>query len=361
MTWWYRNLVWPALAIGDAEDAHHLALRAMETAQGNPLGLEALGWMHGPLPASGRVRAFGLDFPSPLGLAAGFDKNGAAVDALDALGFGFVEVGTVTPVGQPGNPRPRMTRVPSAHALINRLGFPNAGAVALAAALRRRRSRGILGVNIGKGKDTPLEQAPDDYAACLRTLYPLGDYFVVNVSSPNTVGLRQLQAREHLDELARRLTALNSELAVQNRIARRPLLLKIAPDLTWGELDDVLTIVQDRGLDGIVATNPTLRREGIPPAFADIPGGLSGPPLRQRATEVIAYIAQHTGGRLPVIGVGGISTAEDMWEKLAAGAVLVQAYTGFVYHGPTFAADLARDLDRALRLRQMTSVADLRR
>lgn len=341
---WYQRVVAPALLLADAESAHNLALRGLAAAQASPAALDAIERARGLLPASLMVRALGLEFASPLGLAAGFDKNAVAPDALLALGFGFVEVGTVTPHSQPGNPPPRLTRVPSARALINRLGFPNAGAVAMAARLRRRCPRGILGINIGKGRDTPLEQAGADYAACLRTLYRFGDYFVVNVSSPNTAGLRQLQAREYLDTLARDLTALNAALAQQEGVPRRPLLLKIAPDLTWAELDDVLEVATTRGLDGIVATNTTLAREGIPPAFAPLPGGLSGPPLRARATAIIRYIATHTEGRLPIIGVGGVSRAEDVLEKLEAGACLVQAYTAFVYHGPGFAADLARGL-----------------
>ena len=280
------------------------------------------------------VTAFGLTFPSPLGLAAGYDKDADAIAGLAVLGFGHVEVGTVTPAPQPGNPRPRLFRLPEDRAVINRLGFPSRGAEAVAARLRERRPPGIVvGVNLGKQKDTPLEAASDDYCRLLRTFAPLGDYLVINVSSPNTLGLRRLQAREALASL---LTAVAAERGAQAGALGRPVpvLVKLAPDLSDPELDDALDAVISAGMDGVIATNTTLSREGLRSPRAAEAGGLSGAPLRARSTRVIREIHDRTAGRLPIIGVGGIATADDARAKIDAGARLVQLYTGLIYEGP---------------------------
>jgi dihydroorotate dehydrogenase len=274
------------------------------------------------------VEAFGLRFKNPVGLAAGYDKNGLAVAGLACLGFGHIEVGTVTRLPQAGNPRPRIHRVPEAGGIVNRMGFPNAGveALRLPPGLRRQVR---LGFNIGKGKDTPLERAAEDYCELLRRVHNLADYVTVNVSSPNTVGLRQLQARAALEGLLGEVTKVRDELR-----PRVPLLVKIAPDMGEAEIDDVLAAVAATGVDGVIATNTTVGREGVPDYAAALQGGLSGRPLRARATEIVRYIARRTEGRLPIIGVGGIASAADALEKLEAGARLVQVYTGLIYAGP---------------------------
>ncbi|PIK84558.1 diguanylate cyclase [Synechococcus sp. 60AY4M2] len=293
------------------------------------------------------VRLWGLTFPNPIGLAAGFDKDGLAVGVWPSLGFGFVEVGTVTPGPQPGNPKPRLFQLPQDRAALNHMGFNNQGAAALAERLRRLRQRPIpIGINLGKGKATPLEEAAADYLASFRLLRELGDYFVVNVSSPNTAGLRSLQADEQLAPI---LATLQGE----NR-GQKPLLVKIAPDLDWPEIDAILELAQAYRLAGLVATNTTLRRDNLKTRFlpglgplAAAAGGISGAPLRQRSTQVIRYIHQATQGQLPIIGVGGIFTLADAMEKLEAGASLLQVYTGWVYEGPSLVPRLLRGLAAA--------------
>ena len=286
---------------------------------------------------------WGIDFPNPVGLAAGFDKDAKYTDVLSCLGFGFVEIGTVTPRPQPGNPQPRLFRLPKDNALINRMGFNNEGAAAAAARLKSRREKIIIGGNIGKNKLTENENAGDDYEACFRDLYQVVDYFVVNVSSPNTPGLRALQDKEPLMHLLNRLQVLNKELG-----APKPILLKIAPDLTESQLDDIIDIVKQTGTQGIVATNTTIDRSGLTTPHGRVEeigaGGLSGLPMRQKATQVISYIHKQSGGSIPIIAVGGIFTAEDAKEKLAAGAVLVQVYTGFIYKGPAIAANICKGI-----------------
>ncbi len=283
---------------------------------------------------------FGIEFPNPVGLAAGFDKNAALYDELSSFGFGFVEIGTVTPLPQPGNDKPRMFRLPADKALINRLGFNNKGADAAAARLRFRRDEGpVIGGNIGKNKNTPNEDAVSDYLKCLHALYPNVDYFTVNVSSPNTPGLRALQDKEPLADLLRRL---KSEMANFPKV--KPILLKIAPDLTDGQLDDIIEIVKETGIEGVIATNTTLAREGLADANRNETGGLSGTPLTKRSTEVIRYLKSKSGNAFPVIGVGGIMTVEDALDKLDAGADLIQLYTGFVYGGPS----LIKNINRAV-------------
>ena len=288
-----------------------------------------------------RVRALGLDFPGPLGLAAGFDKDGQGAAALAALGFGFVEVGTVTARPQPGNPKPRMFRFPAERALVNRMGFNNAGAAALAARLRapcgprgRPSPRPIIGVNIGKTKAVPEDEAAADYVTSARLVAGVADYVAVNVSSPNTPGLRDLQATEKLRPL---LIAVREALDEASPRRRVPLLVKIAPDLADPDIDAVADLALDLALDGIIATNTTISREGLRDgaAVADAgPGGMSGAPLKQRAIEVLCRLHARTADRLVLISAGGIETPEDAWTRLRAGATLVQAYTAFIYEGP---------------------------
>jgi dihydroorotate dehydrogenase len=286
------------------------------------------------------VSAFGVEFPNAVGLAAGFDKDARAWPAAAALGFGHVEIGTVTALAQPGNPRPRVFRYPPREAVINRMGFNNAGAAAVASRLARQprpgRRRIPLGINIGKSRAAPLEQAAGDYLESFGRLADFADYVALNVSSPNTPGLRELQGGERLRDLLGAIAGAN-----RSRASRVPVLLKIAPDLAFREIDAVLGAVAEFGMDGIIATNTTLARPGFF-AGAPEPGGLSGAPLRARSTEIIRYIARSTGGRLPIIGVGGICDLESAGEKMDAGATLVQIYTGMVYRGPFFARDVAR-------------------
>jgi dihydroorotate dehydrogenase len=264
---------------------------------------------------------------------------------MGALGFGFVEIGTVTPLAQPGNPLPRMFRLPKDQALINRMGFNNDGAVAVLARLKKLKGKVIVGGNIGKNKNTPNEKAVDDYLKCFEQLFEFVDYFVINVSSPNTPGLRELQEKEPLKRIL-------SELMDRNRLmpTPKPVLLKIAPDLTESQLDDILEIVSETGLNGIIATNTTISRENLDTEVSKIKsigaGGLSGKPLKDRSTEIIRYLHQKSGGKIPLVGVGGIHSAEDAAEKLNAGASLVQLYTGFIYEGPALISKINRFLDK---------------
>ncbi len=276
---------------------------------------------------------FGLKFDNPVGLAAGFDKDAKLFDELASFGFGFVEIGTVTPLPQEGNPKPRLFRLKEDNAIINRMGFNNQGIEAAVARLRRRKTNIIIGGNIGKNKVTPNEKAVDDYEICFEKLFPYVDYFVVNVSSPNTPGLRDLQEKAPLTALLNRLQELNSA-----KESRKPILLKIAPDLTNEQLDDIIEIVADTKIDGVVATNTTIDRSGLKTDKTKVEaignGGLSGKPVRVRSTEVIKYLADKSNRAFPIIGVGGIHSAEDALEKLDAGATLLQVYTGFIYEGP---------------------------
>lgn len=311
-------------------------------------GVRALArWVY-THPGPGKT-LFGIHFPNPVGLAAGFDKNALLLPHWDAFGFGFVEIGTVTPRPQAGNPLPRLFRLPADQAIINRMGFNNDGLDAIVARLRAHtRHRAIIGGNIGKNKDTPNESAADDYRQCFEALYPYVDYFVVNVSSPNTPGLRELQEKEPLSRLLAELQTLNSRLAQP-----RPILLKIAPDLTDSQLDDILDIVQATGIAGLVATNTTISRAGLRTSAAELErigaGGLSGAPLRARATEVIRYLRTKAGPALPIIAVGGIMTPADAQARMDAGADLIQLYTGFVYGGPSLPKRICRQLARAVR------------
>jgi len=335
----YR-LARPLLFRIDPEQAHRAALHSLENAY--RLGLSAL--VAPTVPSLPRT-VMGLRFPNPVGLAAGLDKDGDHIDALASLGFGFLEIGTVTPRQQPGNPRPRMFRLPQAGAIINRMGFNNRGVDNLVANVERARFRGILGINIGKNFDTPIERAVDDYLTCLRRVFPVASYVTVNISSPNTKDLRRLQQGEELERL---LGALMEEKArLSSTHARNvPLAVKIAPDLADDEIGHAARLFLKHGIDAVIATNTTVSRAGLAGLrAAEETGGLSGTPLRARATAVIRILQSELGGRLPVIGVGGIFSARDAREKLEAGASLVQLYSGLVYEGPNLAARIVRDLE----------------
>ena len=277
---------------------------------------------------------FGVKFKNPVGLAAGFDKDAKIVDELACMGFGFIEIGTVTPKPQAGNEKPRLFRLPEDKAIINRMGFNNEGAIAAVERLKKRKSSVVIGGNIGKNKVTPNEKAFEDYEYCFEALYPVVDYFVVNVSSPNTPNLRELQGKEPLTKLLQSVIHLNKK-----KDKPKPILLKIAPDLTDGQLDDIVSIVKEIHLDGLIATNTTISREGLKTSDVTVQaigaGGLSGMPVRARSTEVLKYLRAQLGADFPIISVGGIMAPEDALEKLSAGASLVQIYTGFIYEGPS--------------------------
>lgn len=351
MSWLYTHAIKPALFRLDAEHAHELAVDALAMlGRVRPL-CAIMERLHRLNPALHRpVEAFGLKFPNAVGLAAGFDKNGRAWPAAAALGFGHVEIGTVTFHAQPGNPKPRAFRYPAEQAVINRMGFNNEGAAALAKRLEKHSAPGQrvipLGINLGKSKVTSLDRATDDYLGSFRLLADHADYVVVNVSSPNTPGLRELQDASWLQPLLAALVEENRSRVTAGK-PRRPLLLKIAPDLNWPQVDAALQVIADLRLDGIIATNTTLARPGYFESVNEA-GGLSGAPVRRRSTEIINYISRTTEGRLPIIGVGGIMDEAAAAEKLDAGATLVQLYTGLIYRGPFFAAEVAR----ALAMRQ---------
>ena len=363
MSWFYRTFVRPALFAQDSEEIHNRTLRALGFASCHATLREALGAFHDAptLP----VEVFGLKFPNPVGLAAGMDKHATAAPVWPALGFGFSELGGVTWHPQPGNPAPRMFRAVTGQALINRMGFNNPGADALAHKLSEWRALGAwpqhpVGINLGKSKITPLEEAARDYANSFRRLRDLADFFVVNVSSPNTPNLRQLQDKAALDEIFAALQEVNQPSTAEEGISVRPILVKVAPDLSFEALDEILELVGPRQIAGIVATNTTISRpESTDPAaqraYAET-GGLSGLPLRARSTEVIRHLSRQTQGRLPIIGVGGIFNAADAWEKITAGASLIQVYTGLVYEGPGIARAIVRGLQERLRERGMTEL-----
>jgi dihydroorotate dehydrogenase len=337
----YRALYDLVLSRMDAETAHRIGFGLIRVAVAVPGGRWATRRAFAPRPLG--VRALGIDFPSPLGLAAGFDKNGKGVTGLAALGFGFIEVGTVTARPQPGNPRPRLFRFPRQRALVNRMGFNNDGAIAVAARLRAMKHRPVTGVNIGKSKVATPDEAIADYQASARAVADVADYVVVNVSSPNTPGLRDLQAADKLRPL---LTATRHALDDASPVRRVPLLVKIAPDLADTDVDAVAELALELGLDGIIATNTTISREGLPPGTDVGPGGMSGAPLKKRALEVLRRLHEKTGDRLVLIAAGGIETADDASERLEAGATLVQAYTAFIYAGPRWPRKVCEGLRR---------------
>jgi dihydroorotate dehydrogenase len=311
------------------ETSHDLSLDLIGA--GGRLGLNGL---LSKAPAHLPVKVMGLDFPNPVGLAAGLDKNGAAIDGFAQLGFGFVEVGTVTPRPQPGNPKPRIFRLPQAEAIINRMGFNNLGVDHLITRVRASRYSGILGINIGKNFDTPVERAVDDYLICLDKVYEHASYVTVNVSSPNTPGLRSLQFGDSLKQLLEALRLRQEDLA-QKYGRRVPLAIKIAPDMTDEETIQVAAALIDSGMDAVIATNTTLSRKGVEGMpHADEAGGLSGAPVREKSTHTVKVLAGELAGRLPIIAAGGITEGKHAAEKIAAGASLVQVYSGFIYKGP---------------------------
>lgn len=343
----FRPLLWTL----DAERAHDLALAALGRAGASPTVLRRLQRTYAVDTPSLETRLWGRSFPNCIGLAAGMDKNGRALPGMAALGFGFLEVGTVTPRPQAGNPKPRMWRLREDEALINRLGFNNAGARAVAERLAAEAPRlpVPLGINIGKNADTPLERSLDDYNACLEMLHPWADYIVVNVSSPNTPGLRSLQHAAALDELLAALRETIDALPAHRRGRPLPLLVKVAPDLTASDLDDIAEACLGRRIDGLIATNTTIRRDGLLNARAKEVGGLSGAPLTSISNRIVAALHRRVGGRIPIIGVGGVMNAADAYDKIKAGASLVQVLTGFVYGGPSFPRDLALGLEGLLQ------------
>lgn len=341
----YSFLIRPILFLFDPEKIHHFVfgvLRLKGAIPGfKPILRLLFNYQHPGLERN----ILGLTFKNPIGLAAGFDKDAKLIDELACFGFGFIEIGTLTPKPQPGNDKPRLFRLPQDQALINRMGFNNGGVLAAVERLKKRKSGVIVGGNIGKNKNTPNERALDDYAYCIEALYPVVDYFVVNVSSPNTPGLRDLQEKEPLRKL---LTFVKAQVA--SKIIYKPVLLKIAPDLTVEQLDDVIEILKETKTDGIIATNTTISRDGLS-ISADVvqqigAGGLSGKPLTRHSTEVIRYLRNQLGSDFPIIGVGGIMSVEDAIDKLNAGADLIQLYTGFVYEGPGFVKRIVKALEK---------------
>lgn len=337
----YRFVIRPLLFLLDSETAHHLLLSLIRL----PLVSTLLGWCYGLRNAALERKLFGLRFPNPVGLAAGFDKNAVAFRQLARLGFGFIEIGTVTPRPQSGNPRPRLFRLVRDEAIVNRMGFNNDGVDIIRQRLESRPRGLLIGGNIGKNKTTPNEQAAEDYLRCFEQLYDVVDYFVINVSSPNTPHLRELQEKAPLLELLQQVQQRN-----QQKPLPRPLLLKISPDLNEDQLDDIIEVVTRCGLAGVIATNTTVERRGLRTARERVDklgaGGLSGRPLTDRSTAVIRYLHEKSGGAFPIIGVGGILTPQDAQEKLEAGASLVQLYTGFVFRGPSLIRGIKKHLLR---------------
>ncbi|MGN8772109.1 quinone-dependent dihydroorotate dehydrogenase [Paenibacillus barengoltzii] len=346
----YRTLGKPVFFRMDPENAHHLVINGLHTAAAVPGMLPLLRGMYGvPEAPELATDLFGIHFPSPVGLAAGLDKNADAVPGFSAIGFGFMEVGTVTPLGQPGNERPRLFRLPSDEALINRMGFNNRGTEAMAQRLKALKHRPIpIAVNIGKNKITPNEEAYRDYEKCISDLYEYADFFVVNISSPNTPDLRKLQ---HGNELASLLTAVTDRMAAEAKRhgKSKAVLVKIAPDVSLDELEYMVDTIRNSGVSGIIATNTTLSRDGLTHQNARETGGLSGKPLNARSTEIISRVYRQTEGRLPIIGSGGIFTAEDAYAKIRAGASLVEIYTALIYEGPEINRKLHRGLRKLLR------------
>lgn len=329
----YKSLLRPLLFKLSAESAHHFTLSMLKWMFKIPGKRAVFKKIYNFEHPSLEREVFGLRFKNPVGLAAGFDKDAKAIDELACLGFGFIEIGTITPKPQSGNPTPRLFRLIKDSAIINRMGFNNEGMEAAVARLRKRKAAVLIGGNIGKNKVTPNESADEDYVLSFNALYDYVDYFVVNVSSPNTPNLRELQEKEPLKKLLLKLKQINALKA-----APKPILLKIAPDLSNQQLDDIVSIVLETKIDGVVATNTTISRENLLTPKHELEeigmGGLSGVPLKRRSTEVIRYIHSKSAGAFPIIGVGGIHSPDDALEKLEAGATLVQLYTGFIYEGP---------------------------
>ncbi|HEX7294666.1 MAG TPA: quinone-dependent dihydroorotate dehydrogenase, partial [Pyrinomonadaceae bacterium] len=355
----YRSLLRPILFRLPPETAHELALHSLDFLK--PQTVNRFVRRRFASNAFGDLTRFGLKFPNPVGLAAGFDKDGLALRPLCALGFGFIEAGTVTYHAQPGNPKPRLFRLAKDSALINRAGFNNAGAASLAERVRALKLDCVLGVSIGKSKITPIDEAVADYLASFELVYPIADYIAINVSSPNTPQLRELQEAAHLSSLLSALQTRNRELQQKHsRSSPMPLLVKLSPDINEEGLESIVDVVKSLAIDGIIATNTTTGRNHLstdPEAIAQIgEGGLSGAPLRRTATQMIAKLYRLTEAKIPLIGVGGIFTAEDAWEKIAAGASLVQLYTGFIYEGPRIAKRINEGLVRLLTASGFTTL-----
>ncbi|CAD0231070.1 quinone-dependent dihydroorotate dehydrogenase [Planktothrix agardhii] len=366
----YRSAVKPLLFYGlkiDPEWAHHRALEVLSWIDQNQSN-SPLNWLESQLKPSFclqdirlQQQLWGLNFANPVGLAAGFDKDGVAAGIWQSLGFGFTELGTVTLYPQPGNPQPRLFRLVEDEAILNRMGFNNQGAEILAKRLQEKHQQKFIipvGINLGKSKITPLEEAAEDYLGSFKLLKDYGDYFVVNVSSPNTPGLRSLQDAEQLSKI---IAVLNTE-----NTDNKPILIKIAPDLEWDAIADVVNLSQTHKLAGIIATNTTIKRDGLKTQWlpqtgsyiTQEAGGISGAPLKERSTEVIRWIHQNTQGQLPIIGVGGIFTADDAWEKITAGACLIQVYTGWIYEGPGMVKSILAGLLKKLDQYGLNSISE---
>jgi len=339
----YKLLVRPVLFLFAPESIHHFTFRFIKIAFTIPFVKTIVAAFYSARNPKLEREVFGIKFPNPIGLAAGFDKDAKLFDQLSAFGFGFIEIGTLTPKPQPGNDKPRLFRLPEDSGLVNRMGFNNEGVDAAVLRLKNNRNKVIIGGNIGKNKLTPNEEALNDYVYCFNALFDWVDYFVVNVSSPNTPGLRDLQEKEPLTKLLSELQKLNSAKAKS-----KPILLKIAPDLTNSQLDDIIEILRETKIAGVIATNTTISREKLKTTNEELKtigaGGLSGLPVRERSTEVIKYLSVKSGKAFPIIGVGGIHSPEDAIEKLNAGASLVQLYTGFIYEGPGLAKKICKAL-----------------
>jgi dihydroorotate dehydrogenase len=342
----------------EPETAHNLTIQCLKVLQSSPLQhwYERNWVLRDPRL---QTNLLGLSFPNPVGLAAGFDKNASVYPALASLGFGFIEVGTLTPRPQPGNPKPRLFRLPEDHAIINRMGFNNHGAEQAKASFQKHPKPQVpIGVNLGKNKDTHNDHAADDYIKSLELLYPFGDYFVINISSPNTIGLRDLQHIDALQHLLSNIIAKRNELVNTHGI-KRPILLKIAPDISFDEARAIAHAAHLHQIDGLIATNTTLSREGIHSLNKKENGGLSGAPLKERSTELIRHLYSILKGAIPIIGVGGVFTGQDAYEKICAGASLVQVYTGMIYRGPAIAKKINQELLQILEQNQMGSIQEL--
>lgn len=341
----YQKIIRPIFFKMPAETAHEIGLETLQTVLSSEIAQNFFAERFAG-ESFGELSRFNLSFKNPLGIAAGFDKNGKVVNQLAALGFGFIEVGTVTFNPQKGNEKPRLFRLPEDKALINRLGFNNEGTAKVVERLKQINPKCVLGVNIGKNKDVPNEAAIENYLASFDLAFDVADYIAVNVSSPNTPNLRELQKAENLEDLLSELQKRNAELSSENK--NKPLLVKIAPDLSETEIEAVVDIALKLNLAGIIATNTTIKRENLKTSINEV-GGLSGKPLQNKSNEVIKKIYKFSNGKLPIIGVGGIFTAEDAFAKIASGACLAQAYTGFVYQGISFARDINSGLKKILK------------
>lgn len=345
----YKELIRPLLFQMDPEHAHHFTTRMLRTLFHSPGGAALLQKMYAWEDEKLEREFFGLKFKNPVGLAAGFDKNAELVDEMAALGFGFVEIGTLTPRPQEGNPKPRLFRLSEDESLINRMGFNNEGVETAVKRLRKRKSDIIVGGNIGKNKVTPNAKAQDDYEICFEALYEVVDYFTINVSSPNTPDLRELQEKEPLKRLLQHLMTLN-----QQKTHPKPILLKIAPDLSTHQLDDIVEICLELKMDGIIANNTTIEREGLKTPKSKIKaigaGGLSGKAIRKKSTAVVRHLHRQLGGQIPIVAVGGIASAKDALEKIEAGASLIQLYTGFIYEGPSVLKEIKQAIVKSSQL-----------